>query len=329
MYNWCNNALIPYFYISSELQHCCMPKRNVGQASQEQEPQQSNSDTADRLATTTYISQGAVPLDVQEPAYLLQCINQPPASGNTKEFPVRTLKVLGSVQIGLGIVLGVWSIVGVILDVISMLKECKQYDVDILYNFPAPNYLCKNWAANSYKVFAFDITCLVFSGWYVLTGFLPLRMSRKIESSSDGLRVGYMVCSIIGASILAPTMFILGVVGAIMREGYEKDVIVLSAFMAVLSFAELVVSIIGASYCCCCIPWKETYQSIRVVYAPHPVMICNLPQSQIPTTTDQPNRLNAVGQSDNQIVQYPRTQQYHVIATNTLLTSPIQPAASA
>lgn len=273
----------------------------------------------DRMATTTHTSQGAVPIIIQGSPYLHQSPNQLPVPENPKEFPVRKLKVLGSVQIGLGVSLAILSIIGIIVDVISMPRDCDNAYYDMYFDY---YYRCTLREEYSSQVFAFDITCLVLSGWYVLTGFLPLCMSRKRESSSGGMRVGFLVCSIIGASIFVPAMFSLGVVGAIQRGEYEKKVVVLSAFMATLSFAELVVSVIGAVYCCCCTPWKKANQSIRVIYTSQPGMLCSLPQSQITMAAQHPNLFYAVEQHGNQvIVQYPTAQQYHGMAAN----APVMP----
>ena len=54
---------------------------------------------------------------------------QPPdpgiAQANPQTFPVRTLKVLGGIQIGLGVLLGILSLIAIIIDAIAMHVYCQ------------------------------------------------------------------------------------------------------------------------------------------------------------------------------------------------------------
>ncbi|XP_052063430.1 uncharacterized protein LOC127703077 isoform X2 [Mytilus californianus] len=175
-------------------------------------------------------------------------------------------------------------------------------------------------------LFGFDITCLICSGWYVVTGFLPMCMSRKREASWMCLKTGFMVCSIIGASVFVPTMFSLGVVGSVIRGNHDSKAVTLSAFMAVLSFAEVVVAVIAASLCCCCTSWGTSdQQGVVFMNATQPGMILNLTQTHIPMTTGH-QVMMATGQTGNPVVQYyPRAQQYQVMTT----TQPTVPQSQA
>jgi hypothetical protein len=53
---------------------------------------------------------------------------QPVVGGQTdpQTFPVRTLKIFGSIQIGCGILLGILSSIGVALDAIAMNAYCSE-----------------------------------------------------------------------------------------------------------------------------------------------------------------------------------------------------------
>ncbi|VDI55819.1 Hypothetical predicted protein [Mytilus galloprovincialis] len=157
-----------------------------------------------------------------------------PVGRHQQAFPVRTFKVFGGVQIGLGVLLGILSLIGVISDKI---------------------------AKNNTR-FSFDMTCFICSGW-------------------------------IG--------------------NQDSKAEILSVFMAVLSFAEVVVAIIASSFCCCCSTWRTSIQE-GVVISTQPGMFHNLPQTQIPMQNSHQVMI-ASGQTDNQIVQYSRGQQYQVIPT--------------
>ncbi|XP_052063434.1 uncharacterized protein LOC127703077 isoform X4 [Mytilus californianus] len=173
-------------------------------------------------------------------------------------------------------------------------------------------------------LFGFDITCLICSGWYVVTGFLPMCMSRKREASWMCLKTGFMVCSIIGASVFVPTMFSLGVVGSIIRGSNNSKAMILSAFMAVLTFAEVVVAIIAASFCCCCSSLKTSnQQGVVIMQGTQPGMFPNLPQTQIPMPSGHQVMI-ASGQTANPIVQYPGAQQYQVMTTTQPTDQQIQ-----
>ncbi|XP_076111061.1 uncharacterized protein LOC143079541 isoform X3 [Mytilus galloprovincialis] len=239
----------------------------------------------------------------------------PPVGRQQQAFPVRTFKVFGGVQIGIGVLLGILSLIGVILDIIAWNK----YDDCRNNNYYYDGYNDHYWMCRRYNdghaLFAFDITCLICSGWYVVTGFLPMCMSKKREASWRCLKTGFMVCSIVGASVFVPTMFSLGVVGSIIRGNNNSKAVILSAFMAVLTFAEVVVAIIAASVCCCCSAQRNSnQQGVVIMQSTQPGMFLNLPQTQIPMANGHQVMI-ATGQQANPIVQYPAAQQYQVMPT--------------
>ena len=254
--------------------------------------------------------------------------NQRPVVGgqtDPQKFPVRTLKIFGSIQIGCGILIGILSIIGVVLDAIAMKenRNCNEnnYFYDYLddYNSNYYTYLCSTKQRNRRLLFAYDVTCIICSGWIIMTGLLPLFMSRKREKSWRGLRVGFMVCSIIGASLFMSTMFILGAVEANVRAIYNRVDADLSVFIAMLSFVEMVLAISAASYCCRCILWEKQGRSVQgtvmFMNGSQPAVFVNLPQTQIPMNY-QPNVLMTTGQPVNPTMQYQRGQQYVVTSTN-------------
>lgn len=83
----------------------------------------------------------------------------PPVERQQQEFPVRTLKVFGGIHIGFGFLLGILSLIGVILDVIARNK----YE-DCLSKNLLEFWMCRP-GDDGHAILAFDITCLICSGW--------------------------------------------------------------------------------------------------------------------------------------------------------------------
>ncbi|XP_052063448.1 uncharacterized protein LOC127703080 [Mytilus californianus] len=235
------------------------------------------------------ITTANIPMSSQFIPQVVGIQQAPPVGRQQQAFPVRTFKVFGGIQIGLGVLLGILSLIGVISD--------SRY------------YHDHAW------FFTFDITCLICSGWYGFTGFLPICMSKKREARWTCLKTGFMVCSIIGASIFIPAMLSVGVFSPIITGNQDSKAVILSAFMAMLSFAEVVIAIIASSFCCCCSTWRTSIQEgVVIMQGTQPGMFLNLPQTQIPMANGQQVMI-ATGQTDNPIVEYPRGQQSQVMTT--------------
>ncbi|CAC5426537.1 unnamed protein product [Mytilus coruscus] len=222
-----------------------------------------------------------------------------------QEFPVGRLKVLGGIQIGLGAALGVLSLVGVIWDAIAMenYNDCvngrglySYYDSvkqKIHVGFNAR--MCKK--ERNDLLLGFDIACLICSVW----------------------KIGFMVCSIVSASVLTLPMVVVAAFGAAIRDSYEKKVVVVPPMIAVLSFVEFVVAIIAASLCCCCSSWgtsnQQSARDVILVNNPQPKMILHQKQTQLRNANVEPVMLANV-QTSYPIVQNPRAHQYQVMNTN-------------
>ncbi|XP_063442502.1 uncharacterized protein LOC134722806 [Mytilus trossulus] len=186
----------------------------------------------------------------------------------TRGFRVRTLRILGGTQIGLGIVCAILSLVGVIFDGVRMNKNCPQsYSY---YNQYSGSYYvngyngCHYWQSSI--LFGYNMTCLIFSGWCLLTGLFPFCMNKKRRSSWRCLKIAFMVCCIIGAAVFMPTIFSLGIIEASIRaENESGGLATLPSFLALFAFIEMVVAIISSAYCCCCTSWDSSHQ-LRYVY---------------------------------------------------------------
>ena len=77
-----------------------------------------------------------------------------------KCYPIRTLRIFGGVQIGIGILSALLSVAGIVLDGITFNNDCD-------YTWNDSYYYYRRCAAyvDVGAMFAFDIICLVFSGW--------------------------------------------------------------------------------------------------------------------------------------------------------------------
>ncbi|XP_071175103.1 uncharacterized protein [Mytilus edulis] len=165
----------------------------------------------------------------------------------------KRFKILGGGQIGLGTILVIMSIVQLII------------------------------SASSILIVVYILPILICSGWFIMTGCLPLNISKNTESKCK--KIGFMVCSIIGAVVFVPIMcsltFIVGVLH--LFDEYQNDGYIVSYCIAGLSFVEAIVAVISASYCCCCSPWQTSSQQMAVFMNPLPSGM-NLNGNQIQDT---------------------------------------------
>ena len=243
-----------------------------------------------------------------------------------KCYPIRTLRIFGGVQIGIGILSALLSVAGIVLDGITSSKNCDYYYWDDSY------YYYKRCAAyfDVSAMFAFDIICLIFSGWFILTGAFPFCMSENRRNRWRCLKITFMVCCIVGSSIFIPTVFSLGIVGAIFRAGDSGGLAVLPSFVAFLGLVELVIAIVAASYCCCCSSW-ETRKHTRLVYVTPQQYgaIMSIPTTEISQTTAYPSGGGVMTQQyqvpTSQQDQVPTSQQYQVPPTQNIEAGAQQP----
>ncbi|CAC5403967.1 unnamed protein product [Mytilus coruscus] len=194
-------------------------------------------------------------------------------------FNIKTFKILGGIQIGLG---GILVIMGlVVLTRMSIM-------------------------------FYYGIPILICSGWFILTGFLPMCMSRNSVSSLKCQKIGFMVCSIIGAAVFSPIMFTLAI-GSRMSyfyTDYGNNRYILSFSIAVLSFASAIVAVISASYCCCCSPWGRQQMAV-LMSPPQPGMNLHAHGNQIWNTNIQ-----KLVETTEKTEVYSNAQQFQLVGTD-------------
>ncbi|VDI18541.1 Hypothetical predicted protein [Mytilus galloprovincialis] len=144
---------------------------------------------------------------------------------------VKTFKIFGCIQIGFGAIL-------VILSLVELIGRA----FDIVVTLPL----------------------IICSGWFVMTGCLPLTMSKNIESSFRCKKIGFMVCSIIGAALFSPLIFSFTLTAGDAQTPHEyRTWHLLTYSITFLSACVAIVAVISASYCCCFSPWgSESQQNI-------------------------------------------------------------------
>ena len=89
-------------------------------------------------------------------------------STDEEVFPVRTFKILGGIQIGLGVLLCILSLVGAIIDGVHM-KQAKSclYNYNYHWDYHGDYHPCYYGYMNGNvtALFAFDVTCLILAAW--------------------------------------------------------------------------------------------------------------------------------------------------------------------
>lgn len=82
-------------------------------------------------------------------------------------FPFRVLRILGCIQIAIGAMCILISCIGVVLDAVDMTRNC---NIGAMYNgysgrHDSMEWGCWKWRRFTESLFAFDLTCLICSGW--------------------------------------------------------------------------------------------------------------------------------------------------------------------
>jgi hypothetical protein len=88
-------------------------------------------------------------------------------SPEERAYPIRTFQVFGGIQTSLGILSGVLSFAGIVLDGVDINKYCYNYVADSNYYYKR----CTTYDDASFML-AVDIPCLVSSGWVSNTSII-------------------------------------------------------------------------------------------------------------------------------------------------------------
>ena len=82
-------------------------------------------------------------------------------------LPIRVLRILGYIQIAIGAMCILISCIGIVLDAIDMTLNFNQGTIYIGYSgrHDSMEWGCWMWKRFTEPLFAFDLTCLICSGW--------------------------------------------------------------------------------------------------------------------------------------------------------------------
>ncbi|XP_076109196.1 uncharacterized protein LOC143078108 [Mytilus galloprovincialis] len=195
-------------------------------------------------------------------------------------FQLKALKIFGAIQMILG---GIITCIGIIsLELDQREKNSKD---DIEFTVGRYDVGCEN---RSKKNIGMDGAWVGLSLWVVITGVIPLFITKKNESQWRSLKLAFVVCSVIGAAAVVPTIGILGLVSLIIRfvTPWAIDTKARGIAIMIAAFFTFVMTITTCSYAMCC--WKENEQRQAVN-----VNIANVVSGQMPgyqlTSGYQPN----------------------------------------
>lgn len=204
---------------------------------------------------------------------------------------IRALRILGGLQIGLGVVCGFLGIVGAILSNTEMDNRCEMYNYYNGHGSPLSGSASSYYrCGQSNTILIMNLIGMALSGWFILTGCVPLCMTDQRQSSLRCLTIAFLVCNIISAVVFSSTVFSLAVIGALIVAFSTNtgSVITVSVFLAVFSFIEFIISIVAASHCCCCSQLNTgNQQEVIFMNIAQSVMNYNMPNTQIPTGNQQ------------------------------------------
>ncbi|CAC5426541.1 unnamed protein product [Mytilus coruscus] len=161
-------------------------------------------------------------------------------------FQLKALKIFGAIQMILG---GIITLIGIIsLSLDQSEKNCK-FDIEFtVFNVDVG---CEN---RSKKIIGMDGAWLGLSLWVVITGVIPLFMTKKNEYQWRSLKLAFAVCSVIGAAAVVPTIGILGLVSLIYRylTPWALDTEARAIAIMIAAFLTFVMTITTCSYSLCC-----------------------------------------------------------------------------
>ncbi|CAC5373599.1 unnamed protein product [Mytilus coruscus] len=208
---------------------------------------------------------------------------------------VGKLKVFAGIQISLGVACIFACTAGVITNMKKKVMCCDDYacqkkfqehfTLDDLYN----SYSRLGCDEKTIVLILYG-TCIVLSGWFLLTGIFPMCMTDSKRPRWKCLKITFLVFSIISAVIFCPSMFTIGIlsVSIIKAEKVDGDIITVSGIIDACAVIELIVAITSAIYCCCCSQILPANEQNFVIFNPvHEQVLHNMTQLQGPNGNQQ------------------------------------------
>ncbi|XP_063440801.1 uncharacterized protein LOC134721625 [Mytilus trossulus] len=228
---------------------------------------------------------------------------------NVRTSGIRGLRIIGGLQIIFGIVCCILGIAGAIISNTEITSRCKSFYNSNGYQVDVSTHLsCRQ----SNNILIMDLICMALSGWFILTGWLPLCMTGQRQSRWRCMIIAYLVCNIISAAVFSPIVVGLGIVGAldVDLETNTRLVIVLSSLLAIFSFFEFIISIVAATYCCFFSQiLNGNHQSVSLMNTAQSRMVYNMPNNSIPSENQQRYHQMQLHQMHGFNGQQPETMQ--------------------
>ncbi|XP_071172127.1 uncharacterized protein [Mytilus edulis] len=158
-----------------------------------------------------------------------------------ENFPFSAMKVLGGIQIGLGIACMFLGIVDLIMFVIIGESELLTVQVALEANKTA-------------KQLTISSTGLWCGLWFILCGVMAINITEKKKTNIFCYKIGFMVLSIVCGSLFGPVCLFVNAYAAIIREklfttNLNWMVPLLVAFFALV---EIAIAILSSAVSCCC-----------------------------------------------------------------------------
>lgn len=165
-------------------------------------------------------------------------------SSKVKNFPFSSFKLLGALQIGIGVIC---ILLGVV-DLFLFLYTSGHYEDDTLK--------------------ALSIACVpVWCGlWFIVAGSMGSCMSLQQKTTLTYFKMTFLVLSVLCCILFGPALFAVEVYIVVLRTdgSVSAHEWLLPLMIAFFTINEIVCALISASICCCCSPLNQA--KVRVLY---------------------------------------------------------------
>ncbi|KAL4228931.1 hypothetical protein ACF0H5_011971 [Mactra antiquata] len=165
-------------------------------------------------------------------------------SSKVKHFPFSSFKLLGALQIGLGVVCVLLGVV----DLFLFLYASTHYDDDTL---------------KALTIASIPVWCGL---WFIVAGAMGSCMSLQQKTTLSYFKMTFLVLSVLCSVLFGPALVTVEAVICVMRTedseaAFEWLIPLIIAFVA---FNEIILALITACICCCCSPLNQA--KVRVLY---------------------------------------------------------------
>ncbi|KAL3886881.1 hypothetical protein ACJMK2_026842 [Sinanodonta woodiana] len=173
-------------------------------------------------------------------------------TSNLGNFPFSAFKMLGSFQIGAGVICIVLGIIDLCLYLLLQAANSNSIDTSVKETI------------TSLTIISTPVWCGL---WFVVCGSTGTCMSSKQRQTLSYFKLSFLILSILCAVMFGPACCAIEVVIAVLRaenvpNTYQWCLPILISFFA---FNEIIFAFIASAICCCCSPINQT--RVHVVIA--------------------------------------------------------------